>query len=112
MTKKRIRFTDIYMFITVAQNSKASECLLDELHVDGHELGHEGLQVVDGLVALVEPVLVVGRYLAQLRLQLPVTSLGQLLLQTHENHLKCQSLLKLRMQCDTEYSPQAGCSGR
>jgi hypothetical protein len=32
---------------------ESAECLLHVLHVDGHELGHEGLQVEDGLASLV-----------------------------------------------------------
>ena len=67
---------------------ESSQGILDVLHVDGHEPGHEGLEVVDGLVPLVESVLVVGRHLAQLHLQLPVAVLGQLLLQSHEYNLQ------------------------
>ena len=37
---------------------EAPHGVLQELEVDRHELGHEGLQVVDGLVALLQPVLV------------------------------------------------------
>merc|ERR1712130_856895 len=39
-----------------------SQGVLNVLHVDCHEPCHEGLEVVDSLVALVEPVLVVGRH--------------------------------------------------
>ena len=37
---------------------EAPHGVLQELEVDRHELGHERLQVVDGLVALLQPVLV------------------------------------------------------
>ena len=37
---------------------EAAHGVLQELEVDRHELGHEGLQVVDGLVPLLQPVLV------------------------------------------------------
>ena len=65
-----------------------SKSVLHVLHVDRHELGHEGLQVIDGLVPLVESVLVECCNLTQLSLQFSVTVLGQLLLKTNEDNLQ------------------------
>ena len=50
-------------------------CVLHELHIDGHELGDEGLEVVDGLIALLQPVLVECSDLAKFSLQLTITHL-------------------------------------
>merc|ERR1719209_1849869 len=61
--------------------------LLHEPEVDRHELGDEGLEVVDRLVPLLQPVLVQGRDLAELGLELAVADLDQLLLQGDEDHL-------------------------
>ena len=55
--------------------------LLQEPFVDGHKLGDEGLEVVDGLLTELQAVLVVGGHLGHLRLELPVTVRHQLLQQ-------------------------------
>jgi len=48
--------------------------LLQEALVDGHELGHEGLEMVDGLLAHLQPVLELGSRLDHLGLELAVTA--------------------------------------
>ena len=54
---------------------ESSTCVLHELHIDGHKLGDEGLEVVDGLIALLQPVLVECSDLAKFSLQLTITHL-------------------------------------
>lgn len=54
------------------------EAVLHELLVDGHELGGEGLEVVDGFAAQLHPVLVVSCHVGHLRLQLTVAVAQQL----------------------------------
>ena len=71
---------------------KSSKCILHKLHIDGHKLGNKGLHVVDGLVPLLQPVLIEGSNLAQLCLQLPITVLHQLLLQPNKDDLECQGM--------------------
>ena len=66
---------------------EASQCLFHELEVDGHELGDEGLEVVDRLAALVHPVLEEGRPVGHLVLEPAVAVLEQLLQEAHEDHL-------------------------
>ena len=56
---------------------EAATCVLHELHVHRHELGDEGLEVVDRLVPLLQPVLVEGSDLAELRLQLSIADLDR-----------------------------------
>ena len=71
---------------------KSSKCILDKLHVDGHELGNKRLHVVDGLVPLLEPVLVEGSNLAQFCLQFSITVLHKLLLQSNKDNLYTHKL--------------------
>ena len=57
----------------------AAHSLLHKLHVDCHEFSDESLQVVDGLVAPVETMLIFGSQVSNLHLQLAVTILDELL---------------------------------
>jgi len=58
------------------------QTVFHELLVDGHELGGEGLEVVDGLAAQLQAVFVVGRHVGHLRLQLTIAVTQQLGYQT------------------------------
>lgn len=64
----------------------AIETIFHELLVHGHEPGDEGLEVVDGLVAQLQPVLIVGSQVSHLCLQLPVAVVQQLCEQTLSEH--------------------------
>lgn len=58
--------------------SEVPHGFLDELHVERHELCDECLEVVDGLVALAQAMLVLGGQTGHLGLQLTVAVLHQL----------------------------------
>ena len=70
---------------------ESSQGVLDVLHIDGHEPRHEGLQVVDGLVSFVQPVLIKRRNLAEFGFQFSVTVLGQLSLKPLEYDLNTKA---------------------
>ena len=60
----------IHREMTIQRNfqccSECSQRLLHVLHVNGHKLGHKGLQVVNGLAALVQAMLIEGGPLGDL----------------------------------------------
>lgn len=58
------------------------QTVFHELLVEGHELGSEGLEVVDSFVAQLQSVFVVGCYVGHLGLQLTVAVTQQLCYQT------------------------------
>ena len=59
----------VYRYISL----ESAEGLLHILHVDGHELGHEGLQVEDGLAPLVQAVFIECGPLGDLKLYITTT---------------------------------------
>lgn len=85
----------------------AVQTVFHKLFVHSHELGDEGFQVVDGLAAQLQPVLVVGRHVSHLRLQLPVAVAQQLRDQTLSGHRT------RRVRAPTaQRSPQSYAGGR
>ena len=76
------------MFLKRITILKSSIGGLHELHVGRHKLGNKGLQVVDGLVSFVQPVLVERRNLAEFSFQFSVTVLGQLFLKSDKYDLE------------------------
>lgn len=54
------------------------QTVFHELLVDGHELGSEGLQVVDSFAAQLQSVFVVSCHVGHLCLQLPIAVTQQL----------------------------------
>lgn len=63
----------------------AIQTIFHELLVKGHELGGEGFQVVDGFVAQLQSMLVIGCQVCHLCLELAVTVLQEL---RHETLVK------------------------
>ena len=64
-----------------------SHAALDVLYVERHELGDKRLDVIDGFVAVVRPVLKDGGPVGRLVLEALVALLGQLLQQADEDDL-------------------------
>lgn len=70
----------------------AIETVFHELLVHGHELGDESFKVVDGLVAQLQSVFVVGSHVSHLGLQLTVAVAQQLCHQTLWEHwVRCMN---------------------
>ena len=74
---------------------KSSIGRLHELHVGGHKLGNKGLEMVDGLVSFVQPVLIKRRELAEFSFQFSVTILGQLFLKSDKDDLERRTQWRL-----------------
>lgn len=68
------------------------ETVFHKLLVHGHELGDKRLKVVDGLVAQLQPVFIVGGHVSHLGLQLTVAVAQQLCHQTlWEQWISCMN---------------------
>lgn len=71
-----------YLHIKSCSKHHSIQTIFHELLVNGHELGGEGLKVIDSLIAQLQSVFVVGCHVGHLRLQLAIAVTQQLCHQT------------------------------
>ena len=88
--------------VYTAVQLKSSQSIFHEPQVDGHELGHKCLEMVDGLASLVQSMFIVGSPLSHLVLQLPVTVLDEFLHESNEYDFCRNAVAQKLIQASTD----------